>query len=273
MKSELERLSERFLQFLDGKDGQIIADAVVYYREFTTFLLMASGSDNAADAVEEVGVKLPTLYQYATSANNDEPDSAPTQQSLMARFTTSPRTRANLVSDLQQLEAFLSSRKRELSSRSLSTRSGRDIVDAIQLEWTQHCLQHASSQSLEEIISNDDITQFHMTVCNANVQITGDGSHAKRLRLLADMVGLPNDKNDDISDCCSILFQSKCREAAQLAHRMSLYQDQQEASANAVEICVQTIRLTEEKVSDLERSMEWIHEGLKECVVMGPLMD
>ena len=107
MKSELERLSERFLKFLDGKDGQIIADAVVYYREFTTFLLMASGSDNAADAVEEVGVKLPTLYQYATSANNDEPDSAPTQQSLMARFTTSPRTRANLVSDLQRLEAFL----------------------------------------------------------------------------------------------------------------------------------------------------------------------
>ena len=112
-----------------------------------------------------------------------------------------------------------------------------------------------------------------MTVCNANVQITGDGSHAKRLRLLADMVGLPNDNNDDISDCSSILFQSKCREAAQLAHRMSLYQDQQEASANAVEICVQTIRLTEEKVSDLERSMEWIHEGLKECVVMGSLMD
>ena len=132
MRGELKRISEWFLQlFASDNDegdcvkkcyGKDIASAIVYYRQFTTFLAVAaglSGNDAGIDADD----KLRTLFRFVAAINGEEGFASP-----LSRFTTCPSTRANLVSDIQQLEAFLSSRKCELSSKSISALCGRDVV-------------------------------------------------------------------------------------------------------------------------------------------------
>lgn len=121
MRGELKCFSEQLLQSLasDNDEGDCVKkcygkdteSAIVYYRQFTTFLAVAAGSSG-------------------NDAGIDGDDELRTN----ARFTTCPSTRANLVSDIQQIEAFLSSRKRELSSKSISALSGRDVVDPLELD-------------------------------------------------------------------------------------------------------------------------------------------
>ena len=90
--------------------------------------------------------------------------------SLISEFTQSPSTRVKLVSDLQQLNAFLTSRKRELSSR---VGSGRDVIEVIVIALLLHLLV-TTLVMLHR-------TTWHSTVAVQNVleQIVGDGVQAR----------------------------------------------------------------------------------------------
>merc|ERR1711957_780913 len=215
-----------------------------------------------------------TLYQYVTMKSSasratdasESDDGSPS--TMISQFTTSPATRSNLVSDLHQLLSFLLSRKRELSSRapsSLSVRNikGRDVIDAIELEWTQYCMtQHPrelhesfSSPFFLAQLSLQDVAQLSDTTQNALSNILGDGTQAKKLRFLADTVGVSSPEN-------SALFHSTCRKAASLASRMTLYQDQQEPSAEIVKSCGVAIGLTKGKIDDINRRIGQVQEGV-----------
>ena len=98
--------------------------------------------------------KLGTLFHFVAAINGEEGYSSP-----LANFTGCPTTRANLLSDIQQLEAFILSRKCELSSKSTSALSGRD---AIELEW----IQYSQSQSSSPLgnISLEDVNRYHTAI-------------------------------------------------------------------------------------------------------------
>jgi hypothetical protein len=89
-----------------------------------------------------------------------------------------------------------------------------------------------------------DISQYRSTVQSVLSQITGDGLHAKRLRILADALAHPLDADDE--DFCR--FKRLCLRAAELAYKMALYQSQQEASAVSMEYCKADIEVSEEEI-------------------------
>jgi len=279
MRSEFERLAKRFLQSLSNADdapgdgsknhagavvkcrGRDIAEAISYCRHYTAFLSAASGSTTNATQGEQHYESLSTLCRFVTYAQTSD-------TSLLSQFIESPIARAEIVGDLRLLEAFLSSRKRELSSRSSSSaRGGRDVIEDISLQWTQYCLRKAatsthrqqhprSSLSLEDI-SLDDVTRFLDAVRGVSAQIAREGSQAGRLRFLADSVGLPT--NDDVIRG-SLMLQCTCRNGAFLARKMTLYQDWQETSSKTVVSCAAAIGRTKEDISDVECRAKEIRE-------------
>merc|ERR1712194_89648 len=95
----------------------------------------------------------------------------------------------------------------------------------------------------------EDVTQFHTATQNVLSQILGEGTLAKKLRLLADTVGVASPGH-------SAVFGSACRKAASLASRMTLYQDHQEASAAIVKSCGVAIGLTMGEIDDIKRRIK-----------------
>ena len=148
--------------------------------------------------------------------------------------------RYTLVTELQQLDAFLVARQRELSSRIGG--GGRDVANAINLAWIQ-CNASSDHVTFNDVTINV-ISQYRSTVQSVLLQITGDGLHAKRLRLLADALGHPLDADDE--DFCR--FKRICLRAAELAYKMALYQSQQEASAVSMGYCKADIEVSEEEI-------------------------
>ena len=204
MMDELEKISIRFLAFL-GDNGKAISTAIEYYLHFTDFLSSVEwrdGQEPANHAKHEV--MMSTLKQFVISSSD----------SLTTEFIHSPSARVMLVSDLQQLNSFLISRKFELSSR---VGTGRDVMEAIDLAWTQYCITTASFKPGCNLvdITVEDISQYSAAVQNVLAQIVGDGMHAKRLRLLADALGC--EKTEE-----TFRFKMLCRRAASLAYQMSL---------------------------------------------------
>eukprot|EP00984_Skeletonema_dohrnii_P016484 scaffold7345_cov137-Skeletonema_dohrnii-CCMP3373.AAC.2 len=230
MMDELNKISIRFLTFL-GDNGKAISTAIEYYLQFTDFLSSAKwrdGQESTNHAKHEV--MMSTLKQFVTSSSD----------ALTTEFTHSPSTRVMLVSDLQQLNSFLISRKFELSSR---VGTGRDVMEAIDLAWTQHCITTASSKPSCNLIdiTVEDISQYSAAVQNVLAQIVGDGMHAKRLRLLADALGC--EKTEE-----AFRFNLLCRRAASLAYQMSLYQSQREASALTMKRCKSDFEMKDEEI-------------------------
>ena len=302
MREEFQKLSERFVQSLCNRVvplsekgdvrcyGKDIAKAIVYYREFATFVAsqrwepVQQNSSQQCHRVDEM-VKscemLPTLYHFVTTSvikkgedddtSNIDDDFSP----LLFMFTKNPMIRVNLVSDLQLLQSFLSTRKKELSFSPSSHHAhsayggGRAIIEAIDMAWAQHCIAQRSSSSSQlsssnttellclEGISLEEVTKFHAATHNVLLQIVGDGAQAKRLRLLADAVGFPN---PNINDCGR--FHQLCQQAAHLAWYMTLCHDQREACHQAVQRGLVAIGLAEEELRRMERRIEWIREGL-----------
>ena len=228
MTEELEKISIRFLSFLED-NGKAISAAIEYYLQFTDFLSSNQWRDGQESA-NYTHEKIPTLKKFVTSSSD----------SLISQFIHLPSSRVMLVSDLQQLNSFLTTRKRELSSRVAG--SGRDVVEAIDLAWTQHCITTASATSgcnLNALAL--DISQYISAVQNVLAQIVGNGLHAKRLRLLADVLGYSPTEE-------AFRFKMLCRRAACLAYHMSLYQSQKEASALTTERCKLDIDMKAEEL-------------------------
>ncbi|KAL9178280.1 hypothetical protein ACHAXT_001708 [Thalassiosira profunda] len=264
LRREWGRSSGRFVRCLTGADGsegegakcygREIAEAVEYYRQFRRFVGAASGAldDNTAGAADE----LLTLHSYVS--NGEQQPSASESESLLEQFTTSPTARAALVCDLHRLEAFLSARTRELSARSTQMRSGREVANEVELQWTQHCLRVGSA--LDGGISPDEVARHRDAVRAVVAQIAGDSVNARRLRFLADAVGRPAEEDARAGS----QFWSTCREAARMAYRMNFCQDGQERSAKMVERCVAAMDATKEEISRTERRIDCLREGVGE---------
>ena len=220
MMNELNEVSERFLSIL-ADNRKAIATAIEYYLHFTKFLASTQWRDGQESAIDDKQeMTMLTLRHFVTSPVD----------SLISEFIQSPSTRVILVSELHHLDSFLISRKRELSSRA---GVGRDVIEAIDLAWTQHCITTETSSksgcNLNEV-TLDDISQFSSAVQNVLAQIVGDSLHAKRLRQLADVLGcLPSED--------AFRFKILCRRAAVLANQMSNYQRQKEASSLTLSRC------------------------------------
>ena len=236
MMNELEELAKKFLAFLDDK-RLVLSHAIQYYQQFTNFLSSSQWertrrSDNAAGESSTSKILLPTLQQFATSSSEGN--------SRLPQFIQSPSMRYTLVTELQQLDTFLVARQRELSSRIGG--GGRDVANAMNLAWIQ-CNASSDHGTFNDVTMND-ISQYRSTVQSVLLQITGDGLHAKRLRLLADALGHPLDADDE--DFCR--FKGLCLRAAELAYKMALYQSQQEASAVSMEYSKADIEVNEKEI-------------------------
>ena len=237
MLDEFEALAKKFLIFLDDK-RLILSHAIQYYQQFTSFLSSPQWrkmrNDNAKEesSTRDHEFLLPTLQRFATSSSEGN--------SRLSKFIQSPSMRYTLVTELQQLDAFFVARQRELSSRIGG--GGRDVANAINLAWIQY--NASSDHGTFTDISMTDISQYRSIVQSVLSQITGDGLHAKRLRLLADAIGHPLDADDEDF----FRFKRLCLRAAELAYKMSLYQSQQEASAVRMEYCKADIELSEEEI-------------------------
>ena len=94
----------------------------------------------------------------------------------------------------------------------------------------------------------EDVNRYHTAIRSVSAHIIGDGRHAKRLRFLADAVGLPT--NEEIED--SLTFRMVCRKGAYFAHKMALCQDQIVASAVMMERCEEEISKVECCISPSE---------------------
>ena len=233
MADELEKLSLRFLSFFQD-NRKAISGAAEYYQQFSCFLSSdkwKQGHGSANDCKQDE-VLIPTLKQFLDSSSND---------SLLSEFAQKPPTRNMLIADLQQVQHFLMSRKRELSSR---VANGREVAGAIDLAWTQHCITACPSNTDYGLdsITLDDVSQYISAVEIILAQVIGENSHAKRLRLLADTVG--TSRKED-----SVMFQRICRRASQLTHKMSLYQSQQERTSHTKERCRLDAEKKEEEIS------------------------
>jgi hypothetical protein len=235
MINELEELAKKFLALLDDKK-LILTHAIQYYQQFTNFLSSSQWkrrrSDNAAGEASTSDILLPTLQQFATSSSEEN--------SRLSQFIQSPSMRYTLVTELQQVDAFLVARQRELSSRIGGV--GRDVGNAINLAWIQY--NASADHGTFNDVTMKDISQYRSTVQSVLSQITGDGLHAKRLRILADALGHPLDA-DDKENC---RFKRLCLRAAELAYKMALYQSQQEASAVSMGYCKADIEVSEEQI-------------------------
>jgi hypothetical protein len=235
MFNELEQLSRNFLTSFEG-NRMVISNAIAYYEQFIGFVSSKRWQrdshlhESANTKSDEI---LSTLAEFATSSS----------VLLTSQFMHSSSTRVTLVSDLQQLDAFLASRRQELSSR---VGGGRDVAEAIDLAWSRYCISTSTARAATSgcnfrDITFDEISQYASVTQSILAQIIGDRLQAKRLRLLADALGCPPEQE-------AFRFNILCRRGAELAYKMSLYQRQLEASTRTMECCHLDIELRDEEL-------------------------
>jgi hypothetical protein len=237
LRDEFGTLSEHFVRQLTERSinggnefncySEDIFQAINYYREFTRFV-----SQNHPEYSESE--HLETLYQFATS--NDI-------NSCLLQFMTSPDARVKLLSDLQQLDAFLSCRKRE-NTGAISRGFGHFVAEAIDMEWTRSNIKC-------------DTDRFKQATHDLLMRIIGDGTQAKRLRLLANAVGYP--ATQKVSSHFSLL----CQRASNLACHMMNIDDQSKSLANALAKLVSNIDKTDREIRTVENRVRYICEELK----------
>lgn len=297
MRSELKQLSEKFLQLLwncgqnveasnetmnesssFGKCyGKDIHEAVVYYEQFHSFVSSSrwnskpetSPEKEVEDEVDKTKPVMQTLMRYIAISEDIGTTSA-TRESFVSAFIDSHTTRANLVSDLQNLKSFLSSRKQELALSS-SKDGSTTVADAINIEWTRLCVtargknpQLTQPQHRFENISAEDVLRLHSAVSKILANIIGDGFHAKRLRFLADVVGFPCQHSaiDEMRGTEMWRFRHICRRAAELARNMAWCQDQRELSLQSVAMARVKCEDTMAEVNAMRYRIEWIQKEL-----------
>ena len=230
LRKEFDSLSERFVKGCHRED---IVQAIGYCRSFTEFVSQQEVCN--ADSMLE------TLSQFITGNNIS---------SCLSQFRTLPCVRVQLVSDLQQLEVFLSCRKRDIAAAS-SRGFGHNIAEAIGVEWTKFTIEKSTSKNTG--LAPHDVDRFQHATCEVLQQIAGDGTQAKRLRLLSDTVGYSSTQQSP-----STLYQK----AAKLSCQMTLLDDQSKLLAQSVKKTKVYIEETEKELKAVENRVQYISERL-----------
>jgi hypothetical protein len=278
LRDEFDILSTRFLHSLSNSGidereaastlskcyGMDICAAIVYYKQFTNFISIATASKTTPTSSSNIATKdddkndstiLATLHLFVVHSsnnnNNEHDDLSSHDSTLLLQFKTSPLTRTNLIFDLQQLETFLSSRKQELSlqqhrSSSVSHRIGRDIVNVIEMEWTQYCMKQQFP-----LILLEDVIRYHDSVRTVLSQFIGNA----RLLFLADNVGVPIANNDD-DIWFTPSFHKNCKNAAQLAYRLALYERAMKTCTQVVETCALAAQSTRKQIAIMKQHLQ-----------------
>jgi hypothetical protein len=268
MGKEFHTLCDRFVRLLTGwsklsDDNFIdhrkdICRAIAYHRHFIKFV---SNQQCAHDHTDDMPLK--TLHQFAAGSSDNYEYHG---ESCLSQFIISPRTRVELINDLQQLDSFLSCRKRELvgvTSRSF----GHSVAEANDLEWTQFCIkQKGNTASSEQVpmdnlvgITSEEVALFKQSTQDILMQIVGDGTHAKRLRLLADAVGHESVPAEPFSLHLNLL----CLKAAHLSRQLTLLDDQSKTLYKSMEEIEKSIGQTQTELKVMENRIQYIGEGLR----------
>ncbi|KAL7481651.1 hypothetical protein ACHAW6_007330 [Cyclotella cf. meneghiniana] len=271
LRQEFRKLSDRFVKLLTGVSmessgerryyGQSISHGITYYRRFIEFILSSQDIKNHEQLLDrEREVPLETLYQFTTEISSTDNHHGAT---CFSQFINSPAVRAKLVSDLRQLDAFLSCRRREISKTS-SRGFGHTLAEAIDIEWTQFCIRGGANDTAGHWkVSSDDVIRFQEATSFVLTQILGDGAHAKRLRLLADVVGYTSSDEATSREPFSWHFNVLCQKAANLSRQMAFYEQQANRMTMAVLQLETEIELIQEKVRVMENRVACICDGLK----------
>ena len=243
--------------------GMDICAAIVYYKQFTNFISIATASKTTPTSSSNIATKdddkndstiLATLHLFVVHSsnnnNNEHDDLSSHDSTLLLQFKTSPLTRTNLIFDLQQLEAFLSSRKKELSLQqpsSVTHRIVREIVDVIEMEWTQYCMKQQFP-----LILLEDVIRYHDSVRTVLSQFIGNA----RLLFLADNVGVPIAINDDDDVWLTPSFHKNCKNGAQLAYRLALYERAMKTCRQVVETCALAAQSTRKEIAIMKQHLQ-----------------
>ncbi|KAL3790025.1 hypothetical protein HJC23_011381 [Cyclotella cryptica] len=277
MRKEFYTLSDRFVKLLTGVTmessgerryyGQSISRGIIYFRRFIEFITSSQDISKQQQSFDRNNqVSLETLYQFThVNVSNNNQHSA----TCLSQFMNSPAVRAKLVSDLQQLEAFLTCRNREIT-RTSSRGFGHTLEEAIDMEWTQFCIKRGANQTTAqgvsegmEKVSSDDIILFQEATHNVLTQIAGDGAQAKRLRLLADAVGYPSSNEATSIESFSLHFDHLCQKAANISYQMTFFDEQSKRMTEAILQIETEMDLTQKEVRVTENRIECICNGLK----------
>jgi len=250
LRDEFCTLTERFIGLIAEPSclRDDIIQAMTYYHSFVNFANFASR--NSSDVKDDL--PLQTLYRFTT--NNED---------NRMQFKDSPTVRVQLVTNLQQLDAFLACRKKEIDASS-SKGFGHIVKESVGMEWTRFCMQQTSTSNIDHSCSQrlgginiDDITRFKNATDKILQQIVGDGGHAKRLRLLSDAVGY--NSTQELSPYLTRL----CHEAANHLRQMSSIDEQSKALVSPIKKLASNIITNKQEMQALVARVTYISEGLK----------
>ena len=243
MKNELNDQVARFLLLLsDGSDskcfGEDLMRSLVYFHLYGGFI--SSLLDEGRDSEE----KLSTLERALAGSCDD---------AFALEFSTCPATRSGLASDLQKLEAFLSSRMHEMTTVSFS-RSGREVAESIDFDFVQYCCTAPKADRFQLAeIGLDDVKRLHASVQAVLSNLIGKSSHARRLRFLSDTVG---DK-----DGPGEAFRSTCKKGACLAHRMAVATQGESLAKEAVLKCEAALDCLKSRECAMKRRVKFLRDS------------
>ena len=233
LRNEFHLLSESFVSSCYRKE---IVEAIEYYRLFSKFISQGQSDSTCYDGL------FGTLHHFASENSNT---------SSLEEFKTSASTRVRFISELQQLEGFLSCRKRDINGFT-SRGVGHIIAEAIDMEWAQFSMKQSTSKYAEI-----DIDKYLQAVHDVQQQIVGDGAKAKRLRLLADAIGHPHTHGT------SGQFKLLCQKAANLSRQMTILDSQSKALAHAIKISRSSANAAKSCVIKSKNRVHCISEGLE----------
>ena len=271
LRKEFHTLSDRFVKLLTGvtmessgerrHHGKSISHGITYYRRFIEFILSSQDRTNHQQSLDrESEAPLETLYQFTTDIGSNDNHHGAT---CLSQLMNSPAVRAKLVSDLRQLDVFLSCRKREIA-RTSSIGFGHTLAEAIDMEWTQFCIRRGGNETAEHSkVSSEDVIRFQEATRFVFTQIVGDGAHAKRLRLLADAVGYTSNDEATAGGSFSWHFNALCRKAANLSRQMTFFDEQAKRMTKAITQLATEIDVIQAEVRVMENRIACICDGLK----------
>ena len=233
LRNEFNSLSERFVASCSRKD---IVEAIEYYRVFSQFVSQCQSDKTFYDGLFE------KLHHFASENSST---------SALDEFKTSAATRVQLISELQQLEGFLSCRKRDIGGFT-SRGVGHIIAEAIDMEWIQFSMKQSTSKYTEI-----HIDRYLQAVHDVQQQIVGDGAQAKRLRLLADAIGYPHTRGT--SGQLNLL----CQKAANLSRQMTIFDSQSKALTRSIAMLTSSVNAAKSDVNKTKNRAHRITKGLE----------
>ena len=235
LRDEFKSLSERFVEGCYRED---IVQAIDYYHNFTEFVSQRKVFSNSDSMLK-------TLNKFTSGVDIS---------SCLSQFRTSPAARVQLVSDLQQLDIFLSCRKKDIAAAS-SRGFGHNIAEAIDVEWNQFNIE--KSTNMNAGVSPHDVDRFQQATYEVLKQIVGEGAQAKRLRLLSDAVGYSSTEESP-----RILY----LKAGKLSLQMTVLDDQSKLLVQSIKKAEKVMEMSEKDLKKMENRIQYISERLKAII-------